>query len=119
MKLVLRLSVCLLVLSCVKADVQRLDQIVRPARSPDSIAVLAERPQQPYTVIATIQSKGESAFDSFDDLRRKMVVEAAQIGGDALILGPESTKSTFLILSPALIKSDRKELTAEVIVYHR
>jgi hypothetical protein len=46
-------------------------------------------------------------------------VEAAQIGGDALILGPESTKSTFLILSPFLIKSDRKELTAEVIVFNR
>jgi hypothetical protein len=76
MKFVLRLSICLLVAGCVSADVERLDQVVRPTRSPDSVTVLLERPQQPYTVIATIEAKGESAFDGFDDLRQKMVVEA-------------------------------------------
>ena len=119
MTLALRVSLLLLAVGCVRADVRRLDQVVRPARSPDSIAVLLEKPQQPYTVIATIESTGETVFDSFDDVRRKMIVEAAQIGGDALILGPESTKSTFIILPTALIKSDRKELTAEVIVFNR
>jgi hypothetical protein len=109
----------LLAVGCVRADVRRLDQVVRPARSPDSIAVLLEEPQQPYSVIATIESTGETVFDSFNDLRRKMIAEAAQIGGDALILGPESTKSTFIILPTALLKSDRKELTAEVIVFNR
>jgi hypothetical protein len=119
MKLALRISLCLLVVGCVSAEVRRLDQVVRPIRSPDSVTVFLERPQQPHTVIATIQGKGESVFDSFDDIRRRMIVDAAQIGGDALILGPESTKSTFLILPTALIKSDRKELTAEVIVFNR
>jgi hypothetical protein len=119
MTLALRVSLLLLAVGCVRADVRRLDQVVRPARSPDSIAVLLEEPQQPYSVIATIESTGETVFDSFNDLRRKMIAEAAQIGGDALILGPESTKSTFIILPTALIKSDRKELTAEVIVFNR
>jgi hypothetical protein len=119
MTLALRISVLLLAVGCVRANVRQLDQVVRPARSPDSVTVLLEKPQQPYTVIATIESRGETVFDSFDDLRRRMIVEAAQIGGDALILGPESTKSTFLIIPPALIKSDRKELTAEVIVFNR
>ncbi len=119
MTLALRVSLLLLAVGCVRADVRRLDQVVRPARSPDSIAVLLEEPQQPYSVIATIESTGETVFDSFNDLRRKMIAEAAQIGGDALILGPKSTKSTFIILPTALIKSDRKELTAEVIVFNR
>jgi hypothetical protein len=119
MTLALRISVCLLLVGCVRADVQRLDQVVRPTQSPDSVTVLLERPQRPHTVIATIKGRGETVFDSFDDIRRRMIVDAAQIGGDALILGPEATKSTFLILPTALIKSDRKELTAEVIVFNR
>ncbi len=98
MKLALRISVCLLVVGCVRADVQRLDQVARPTRSPDSVTVFLERPQQAHTVIATIEARGESVFDSFADIRRKMIVDAAQIGGDALILGPESTESTFIIL---------------------
>jgi hypothetical protein len=119
MKLARRISLCLLLVGCIRADVRRLDQVVRPTQSPDSVTVFLERPQQPHTVIATIKGRGESVFDSFDDIRRRMIVDAAKIGGDALILGPESTKSTFIITPTALIKSDRKELTAEVIVFNR
>jgi len=119
MTLALRICALLLAVGCVTAKVRQLDQAVRPARSPDSVTVLLEKPQRPYTVIATIESRGETVFDGFDDLRRKMVVEAAQLGGDALILGPESTKSTFIIIPTALIKSDRRELTAKVIVFNR
>ena len=117
MKLVLRASLLLLAVGCVRAEVRQLDQIVRPSRSPDSILVLEEKPQQQYTVIATIETRGETLFDSFDDLRRRLIVEAAQIGGDALILGPEKTPWRFITTPTALIRSERKELAAEVIVY--
>jgi hypothetical protein len=116
MRLALPLSVCLLAVGCVKANIERLDQAVRPARAPDSIAVLAERPDQPYTVIAVIESSTETLFKGFDDLRAKLVAEAAKLGGDALILGSETTKAN-VMFTPTPIYYDRKELTAEVIVF--
>jgi len=96
-----------------------LDHAARPAVSPDAVTVLLEQPQQPYTVIAVIESKGESVFDSFNDLRKEMIAQAAELGGEALILGPESTDSEFIFTGTAMIKSDRKNLTGEVIVYDR
>jgi hypothetical protein len=79
--------------------------------------VLEEKPQQQYTVIATVEARGETLFDSFDGLRRRLIVEAAKLGGDALILGPKSTPWRFIVTPTALIKSDRRELAAEVIVF--
>ncbi len=113
----LRVSICLFAVGCINTNVQRLDQAVRPARSPDSVTVLVEKPQQPYTVIAVIESKGETVFDSFDDLRKEMIVEAAKLGGEALIFGSESTDTQFIFTGTAMIKSDRRNLTGEVIVY--
>ncbi len=115
----LRASICILAVGCINTNVQRLDHAARPARSPDSVTVLLEKPQQPYTVIAVIESNGETVFDSFDDLRNEMIAEAAKLGGEALILGPESTDSEFIFTGTAMIKSDTRHLTGEVIVYDR
>jgi hypothetical protein len=89
--------------------------------TPGSVArfSLLEKPQQPYTVIAVIESNSETVFDSFDDLRKEMIAEAARLGGEALILGPESTDSQFIFTGIAMIKSDKRNLTGEVIVYDR
>ncbi len=119
MKLALRISLLLFAVGCVRVDVRQLDQVVRPARSPDSIMVLQERPQQHYKVIATIETRGEGLFDSFDDLRRRLIVKAAEVGGEALIVGPESTEWRFIHHPAALIRSERKQLAAEVIVFDR
>ena len=113
----LRVSICIFAVGCINTSVQRLDHAARPARSPDSVTVLLEQPQRPYSVIAVIESNGETVFDSFDDLRVEMIAEAAKLGGDALILGPESTDSEFIFTGTAMIKSDRRNLTGEVIVY--
>ena len=113
----LRVSFCILAVGCINTNVQRLEQAPRPARSPDSVAVLLEKPQQPYTVIAVIESRGGSVFDSSDALRKEMIAEAAKLGGEALILGPESTDSEFIFTGIAMIKSDKRTLTGEVIVY--
>ena len=83
------------------------------------MTVLLEQPSQPYTVIAVIESHGKSVFDSFDDLRKELIAQAAQLGGEALILGPESTDSEFILTGTAMIKSDERNLTGEVIVYDR
>lgn len=118
-KPLLHFTVCLFAAGCVSASVERLDHAVRPARSPDSVAVLLEKPSQPYTVIAVIEAKGESIFDSFDDLRQKLTAEAAKLGGDAVILGQESTDSQFILTGTAMIESDTKNLKGKVIVYEK
>jgi len=109
--------VCVLAAGCVTAKVHRLDQDVRPARPPDAIETLAEAPDRPYAVIARIESKSDAVFDSFDDLRTRMIAEAAELGGDALILGPESRSSQPIILTTGMIMSEQKRLEADVIVF--
>jgi hypothetical protein len=83
------------------------------------VELLQERPDTPHTVIAVIKSNGESVFDSFEDLRNEMIAEAAKLGGDALVLGAESTDTDFILTGTAMIKSDTKQLRGEVIVFER
>lgn len=119
MKPALLVILCLLVVGCIKTSVQPVDHTVRPAQSPDSVALLLEEPDRPYTVIATVRSRSSAVFDSFKDMREKMVAEAAMLGGDALILGSESTTSTPIFNTVGFVMSETKNLTAEVIVFER
>jgi hypothetical protein len=114
---VLPVTLCLLAVGCVSVSAQRLDEVVRPAQSPDSVAVLCEEPDRQYTVIAVVESSYEGALKGFDDLRREMIVESARLGGDALILGHE-IKKTGVIFVPTPIFFDRKKLTGQVIVFN-
>jgi hypothetical protein len=118
MRLALRISICLLAVGCVKVKVQQWDQVERPARAPDAVEVLLAQPDQPYTVIAVVESSFEGAVKGFDDLRREMITKAAELGGDAVILGPES-KKTGVIFVPNPIFFDKKKLTGEVIAFKR
>ena len=113
----LGVSFCILVAGCVNTSVQRLDQVVRPARVPDSVTVLLESPQRPYEVIAIIEANAKTVFDSFDDMRKAMVAEAAKLGGEAVILVSESTDSEFIFTGNAMIESDQRNLIAKVIVF--
>ncbi len=117
MKSALRIAVCLIAVGCVKVKVQQMDQVVRAARSPDAVEVFVAEPEQPYTVIAKIESSFEGALKGFDDLRREMIAKAAELGGDGLILGPESKKSGVMFV-PTPIFYDKKKLTGEVIAFN-
>ncbi len=119
MKKWLPISLCIFAIGCINTNVQSLDHAVRPARSSDSVTVLLEKPQQPYTVIAVVESSAKTVFDSFNDLRNELISEAARLGGEALILGPEDTDSEFIFTGNAMIQSDERKLTGEVIVYDR
>lgn len=120
MKLALRISLLMLTVGCVRAEVQPLDQVVRPVRSTDSILVFEQDPpQRHYKVIATIEVRGETVFDDFGDLRSRLIEEAAKLGGDAVILGPKETPATFIILPTGLFRSETREIAAEVIVFER
>ncbi|MCL7959871.1 MAG: hypothetical protein M8861_06740 [marine benthic group bacterium] len=110
---------CLLLAACVSTSVQQVDTTARAPRSPESVEVLEEAPSQAYTVIATIEAGSDLVFDSFDDIREKMVVQAAELGGDALIVGPDSTETRFILTGTAMIQSDSRRLLGQVIVYDR
>lgn len=121
MRSVLRIVLCLLAFGCVKVNVQQWDEIERPIREPESISVLLAEPEEPYTVIAVIESSFDGAFKGFDDLREELILEAARLGGDAVILGPESKKSGVMFVAtpvPAPIFFDKKKLTGEVIAFN-
>lgn len=107
----------ILAVGCVSTQVQRLDDTVRPAREPGTVEVLSEAPQRLYTVIAVIEAKSGAVFDSFDDLRHQMRVEAARLGGDAVILAPEMTEESFIFTGTAMIRSQERHARCEVIVY--
>ena len=107
----------LLTAGCISTSVQRLDQAPRPARSFDSVAVLSEKPARPYTVLAVVRAKSSTVFDSFDDLRGKLVAQAALLGGDAVIVGPRSKKTTPIFNTVGFVMSEERTLVGEVIAF--
>jgi hypothetical protein len=117
MKLALRISICLLVAGCVNVNVQQWDEVERPARASDAVEVFLAEPDQPYTVVAVVESSFEGAIKGYDDLRREMIAKAAELGGDGVILGPES-KKTGVIFVPTPIFFDKKIVTGEVIAFN-
>ena len=126
MRLALRISIiclfCLLAVGCVKVKVQQWDQVERLARASGNVEVLLEQPEQPYTVIAVVESSYDGALKGYDDLREEMVTKAAELGGDAVILGPESKKTGVMFVAtptPMPIFFDEKKLTGEVIAYNQ
>jgi hypothetical protein len=119
MRPLITIPLCLLAAGCIGTNVQLLDQAVRPAQSPESVMVLSETPDQPHTVIAIVESSSSTVFDSFDDLRSRLITKAAMLGGDALILGSESKKSTPIFNTVGFVMSERKALEGEVIVFER
>lgn len=116
MRSTLPIAACVLVAACVKIRVEQTDPLPRPARSPEAVEVFVGEPERPYLVIARLESSFDGAAKGFDDLRLKMIAKAAELGGEGLILGPESKKSG-VIFVPTPIFFDKKKLTGEVIVF--
>jgi hypothetical protein len=77
-------------IGCTRADVLRLDQTLRPRTHPDSVRLIAQEPQQPYTVIALLSVRVDPFLGSQDDGRKRLLKEAARLGGDAVLLGAGS-----------------------------
>jgi hypothetical protein len=50
-------------------------------------------------------------------LRAEIVGQAAQLGADAVIMGPETKETEFIILTTGMIPSERKKLAGDVIVF--
>jgi hypothetical protein len=90
----------------VGADVLRLDEVPRPQTLPDSVKLLAKEPTEPYAVIALISVT--SADRGVDALRKRLLEEAARLGGHAVLFDSES-----------LARGEEHRLSAKVIVFDR
>jgi len=78
-------------IGCMHVDVLRLDQTLRPQTPPDSVRLIAQEPQRPYTVIALLSVMPDgSGFGSQDGARKRLLKEAARLGGDAVLVGAGS-----------------------------
>ena len=96
-----RLGIAVAVASGPTIGVRRTDPAPRPEREPREIAVLLEQPSVPYRPIAEV----ETGAGSLPNLRRwtkRLTVEAARLGGDAVLL---------------LSEGDARSLVAQVIVF--
>jgi hypothetical protein len=72
--------------SCVSADVLRLDNAIRPATDVAAVELLLEDPPREYVAIALINVTDQGWGMRLEDLRKRLVSEAAKLGGDAVIL---------------------------------
>jgi len=76
-------------------DTLRFDQAVRPETRPDSVRVLGQEPTQPFKVVALVSASAEVGLaGGYERLTWKLAQEAAKLGGQALLLGPESITRT-------------------------
>ncbi len=113
---VIPLAFVLGTIGCTRADVFRLDQTLRPQTHPDSVRLIAQEPQQPYTVIALISVRPDPTFGSQDHARKRLVKEAARLGGDAVLLGAGSLTR---VGTGGEYGGSQLLLTGKVIVFNR
>ena len=98
------------------ADVMRLDQALRPQTRPDSVQLIAQEPQQPYTVIALVTVRVDQLLGSQQDGRNRLLKEAARLGGDAVLLGDGSMTR---VGTGGEYGGSELQLTGKVIVFNR
>jgi len=113
---VVPLAVVLGTIGCTHAEVLRLDSMVRPQTSPDSVRLIAQEPQQPYTVVALLSVRSEGVWFAEGDARKRLLKEAARLGGDAVLLG---TGSLTVGSTGGEYGGTFRQLTGKVIVFDR
>jgi len=111
---VVPLAVVLGTIGCARVDVLRLDQAIRPQTQADSVRLIAQEPQQPYTVIALVTVRSGATSAQSD--QKRLLKEAARLGGDAVLLGIGSL--TF-VPTGGENGGTRRQLSGKVIVFDR
>ena len=119
------ISLLFLAVACTSADVLRLDPAPRPARAPDSVEVLFQRPSRAFRVIAYVAAANRTVFGvNSQKLVNRLRKEARRLGGDAIVfLGSESRlEGANLWVNPygATVNAKRvNQYNAAVIVWSR
>jgi hypothetical protein len=109
--------------NCASSDVMHLDSTYRPPKDVSKIEVFLEAPTQEYKIIAVVVASSEGWENvGLEDLKNKLVSEAANLGGDAVIIGTETVGSAgtvFIPIGNTLVGSnvENKKLMGKVIVF--
>src|SRR5262245_61332684 len=74
-------------------DVLMLDPSPRAATLPDSVRVLGQEPSQTYQVLAMVAVR-DWGRGSLSELSYGLRLEAARLGGNGVLIGPESVSET-------------------------
>ena len=106
------LAAALTLCGCAYTNVLRLDSMVRPQTHPDSVRLLAQEPQQPYTVIAIV-SAGSAGWPFEGIPRTRLLKAAARLGGEAVLLD----NASLTVVSSG--ESTQQRLTGKVVVFRR
>lgn len=78
----------LVLVACARPQVLHVDDMApRPERSPESIRLLLDLPQEPYRTIAVIRSSRKNPFRSMEALKAEVRAAAARVGADAVVMG--------------------------------
>ncbi len=99
-----------------RSDVLRVDLTPRPAQSPDAVVLLLDEPDRPYDSIALIEV-ANGWGSSLADLGRRMVREAARLGGDAVLITQRLASSEGRVVHVGDKEDSR--LVGKVIVFRR
>jgi hypothetical protein len=77
----------LLVAGCARAEVLHVDDVApRSERSPESVRLLLDIPDEGYRTIAVIQSRPRNLFRGVESLKAEVRAAAARLGADAVVL---------------------------------
>lgn len=78
------ITVGVFVVSCASST-QYVVQSRYPPKSVESVAVLYQEPNRPYDVLAFVQGRSITIFDSSELIRQRALEQAAAAGADAVI----------------------------------
>jgi hypothetical protein len=112
-----------LLCSCVSAEVLRLDSTVRPATDTMAVELFLEEPTREYVAIALINVTDQGWGMRLEDLRKRLVSEAAKLGGDAVILSHQENATGAVLVPVGQMwmagSITEKKLVGKVITYIR
>jgi hypothetical protein len=91
-----------LVLGCSSVSIQRLEPRTGSVQLADSVVVLSELPSVPYRSIARIEVRDRGRGRSAAQLREKLIATARELGADAVVVDPPSTRRGWFI-GPGLV----------------
>lgn len=91
----------LLACACATVSITYRDPRVFPARNPDAVLVLSERPIRPHLVIASFQLRTGGQEMTREELIARIRLEAARLGGDAVFVYAHANAG--LLATPGLL----------------
>jgi len=87
-----------------QTKILRLEPTPRPPTPVESVRVLGQEPEQPFTVIAFVSVSPDMAMRASNErLARRLAREAAKLGGDAVLLDTDSFSQPGILTGKVIV----------------